>query len=138
MASSIPFFAIRTPGLDLGIDATRVLRVISGKDWDGPDAINVLSLLESTTSVENLRRVLVLSGPLGTYAVSTDLELCLRTCPEPELSPLPDLLWPGPAQPLLTSVAVLPDQPPLVVLSVDGLCARLPPRGARVPPGDDP
>ncbi len=138
MASSVSFFAVRTPGLDLGLDASRVLRVLSGTDWDGPGAVDVVSLLEATPSIENLRRVLVLSGPLGTCAVSTDRELCLRTCPDKDLFPLPDLLWSAPTQPLLTSVAMLPDQPPLIVLSVDGLCARLSQRGARVPPGDDP
>ncbi|GEM_PF-3695099 len=138
MAAADSFVAMRGVGFDLAVDATRVLRIVAEADWDGPAAFDIDALVDGAAGAERTRRILALSGPLRPFAISTRREIHLRSCPSAELAPLPAVLWPVAAPPLLTRVAELPDQPPLVVLSVDALEIHLFHREERTRTGAEP
>lgn len=118
------FLVLRASEIDLGIDAARIQRVVAPSGW-GESTVDLESLLRGAPVAGSPQRVLLISGPLGVCAIGTERPLRLRACPPEELLPLPDRLWASGRPALLTGIATLPDQPPLVVLSVDALGSLL-------------
>ncbi len=128
------YLAVRTVTFDLGFEALRVQRVVAAGEW-GEIAAEDLETLLGIGTPGAPRHVLVFETTHGPRKVSTSCDLFLRECASGDVHDLPTLLWQRDQRSPLASIAVLDDQPPLLILSRDVLATLLP---AETSPGDAP
>jgi hypothetical protein len=125
MARSTTVLAVLGSDLELALEARGVVRVVDPLDWTGPTPVDLERIVFGSGSNCSCRHVLVVRSDHEQWQIGTARELAMREVPDSEIHAVPPLVWPSGDPPVIRGVVILPDGPPLLVLDLIALRARV-------------
>lgn len=111
------FLAARLGSSDLGLETSRVRRVVPASEWDGPPAVDLSLLTFGEAEEQTAVHIILVETSSGERALATSRPLVVRQCEHDEPVSLPPEIWPTDSLSPFSGLLCQPGQPPLLILA---------------------